>query len=257
MGGIGVEIFQDYAVALPPLNQTLARRLMEDTKVYKMLQGYRGKPPADLRQLEQIIVSFSNLIVDFPEILVMDMNPIAISNGKATALDVRIILDPQAVSQETLYPHLIISPYPMRYVTRWHLTDGTEVLLRPIKPEDEPLEHEMFTSLSEASLRERFYQTIKNITHEMHVRFCNIDYDREMAIVAEVREKDKRRIIGIGSFMIEPDGKKCEFSVLIHDDYQRQGLASKLLDILIGIAHEKGLEDFTDLSNRKTTRWYG
>jgi acetyltransferase len=244
MGGIGVEIYRDYAVGLPPLNQTLARRLMEDTKVYEMLNGYRGKPPADLRQLEQIIVGLSNLIVDFPEILVMDMNPIAISNGKATALDARIILDPTVAHGDNLYRHLAITPYPMRYVSRWHLLNGTEVLLRPIKPEDEPLEHEMFTTLSEASLRERFYQLIKTITHAMHVRFCNIDYDREMAIVAEIRERDKRRIIGIGSYVIEPSRKKCEFSVLVHDDYQRQGLASKLLDILIGIADEKGIEEF-------------
>lgn len=244
MGGIGVEIFQDYAIGLPPLNQALARRLMEDTKVYKMLQGYRGKTPADLRQLEQILVSFSNLIVDFPEILAMDMNPIAISDGKAVALDARILLDQGANHPEAPYPHLVITPYPMRYVTRWHLRDGTEVLLRPIKPEDEPLEHDMFTSLSEATLRERFYQAIKTITHEMHARFCNIDYDREMAIVAEIRKQGKRRIIGIGSFMIEPDGKSCEFSVLVHDDYQGQGLASKLVDIIIGIADEKGLAEF-------------
>jgi acetyltransferase len=244
MGGIGVEIFRDYALGLPPLNQALARRLMEDTQVYKMLQGYRGKTPADLRQLEQIIVSFSNLIVDFPEILAMDMNPIAISDGKAIALDARIILDRQAGDQGTPYPHLVITPYPMRYVTRWHLRNGTEVLLRPIKPEDEPLEHEMFTTLSEATLRERFYYPIKNITHEMHARFCNIDYDREMAIVAETREKGKKRIIGISSFVIEPDSRQCEFSIIIHDDYQGQGLAAKLVDIIIGIADEKGLEEF-------------
>jgi len=260
MGGVGVEIFQDYAVGLPPLNQALARKLMEDTKIYRMLQGYRGKAPADLRQLEQIIVSFSNLIVDFPEILAMDMNPIAISGGKAVALDARIILDPQGIHHDTPYPHLVITPYPMRYVTRWHLRDGMEVLLRPIKPEDEPLEHEMFTSLSEATLRERFYQAIKTITHEMHVRFCNIDYDREMAIVAEIRDNGKRRIIGIGSYMIEPDGRKCEFSVLVHDDFQGQGLASKLVDIIIGIADEKGLEEFygyIEPKNRKMVNLTG
>ncbi|PKN17374.1 MAG: acetyl-CoA synthetase [Deltaproteobacteria bacterium HGW-Deltaproteobacteria-6] len=254
MGGIGVEIFRDFAVGLPPLNQALARRLMEDTRVYKMLQGYRGKKPADLRQLEQIIVSLSNLIVDFPEILMMDMNPLAISDGKAVALDARIILDRPDGLKETPYPHLVITPYPARYITRWHLRGGTEAILRPIKPEDEPLEHEMFTSLSPATLRERFYQTIKTITHEMHARFCNIDYDREMAIVAEINEKGKRRIIGIGSFVIEPDSRKCEFSVLVHDDYQGQGLAAKLVDVIIGIADEKGLEEFygyIEPSNRK------
>ncbi|PKN84263.1 MAG: acetyl-CoA synthetase, partial [Deltaproteobacteria bacterium HGW-Deltaproteobacteria-1] len=254
MGGIGVEIFRDYALGLPPLNQALARRLMEDTQVYKMMQGYRGKKPADLHQLEEIIVSFSNLIVDFPEILVMDMNPLAVSDGKAVALDARIILDPKAGDQATPYPHLVITPYPMRYVMRWHLRNGTEVILRPIKPEDEPLEHEMFTTLSEATLRERFYYPIKNISHEMHARFCNIDYDREMAIVAETREKGKKRIIGISSFVIEPDSRRCEFSVIVHDAYQGQGLAAKLVDIIIGIADEKGLEEFygyIEPTNRK------
>ena len=244
MGGIGVEIFRDFAIGLPPLNQTLARLLMEETKVFQMLQGYRGKMPADLRMLEQMIVNFSNLIMDFPEIQAMDINPVAISKGQAYALDARIILDPQALTAPATYPHLIITPYPTRYVTRWHLRDGMEVLLRPIKPEDEPLEHQMFTSLSEETLRERFYHTIRNITHDMHVRFCNIDYDREMAIVAEVRENGGRRLAGIGSFNIEADLKKCEFSVIVHDDFQGKGLAHKLVDILIGIADEKGLEEF-------------
>jgi acetyltransferase len=159
-----------------------------------------------------------------------------------------------ALHHDTPYPHLVITPYPMRYVSRWHLRDGTEVLLRPIKPEDEPLEHAMFTSLSEDTLRERFYQAIKTITHEMHARFCNIDYDREMAIVAEIRENGKRRIIGIGSYMIEANGKCCEFSVLVHDDFQGHGLASKLVDLIIGIADEKGMEEFfgyIELKNRK------
>jgi acetyltransferase len=244
MGGIGVEIFRDFSIALPPLNQTLARRLMEETKVYTMLQGYRGKAPADLGRLESIIVSFSNLIVDFPEILAMDMNPVAVSNGQAQALDVRIILDREKIDQGTPYPHLLVTPYPTSHIVHWQLADGREVNLRPIRPEDEPLEHEMFTSLAEETLRERFYQTIKTITHEMHVRFCNIDYDREMVMVAEIRENGGRRLIGMGGFNIEADFKRCEFSILVHDDFQGQGLAYKLLDILIGIADEKGLEEF-------------
>lgn len=242
MGGIGAEIFRDFSIGLPPLNQTLARRLMEGTKVYQMIQGYRGKPPADIRQLEQIIVSFSNLIVDFPEIAEMDVNPIAISNGKAYALDARIIIDKDALGYTSLYPHLAITPYPTRYVMPWRLLDGTEVILRPIRPEDEPLEHQMLATLSKESLRGRFFQVIKNITHEMLIRFCNIDYDREMAIVAKVGEGENRRIIGIGRLIIEPDFKNAEFAVVVHDDYQRRGLGYKLVDMLIGIAQEKGLE---------------
>ncbi|HUV80117.1 MAG TPA: bifunctional acetate--CoA ligase family protein/GNAT family N-acetyltransferase [Candidatus Bathyarchaeia archaeon] len=242
MGGIGTEIFGDFSIGIPPLNQTLARRLMEETKVYRMIQGYRGRQPADIRQLEQIIVSFSNLIVDFPEIAEMDVNPLAVSKGKAYALDARIVIDKDSLDYTSQYPHLVTTPYPTRYITPWRLLDGTEVLLRPIRPEDEPLEHEMLTTLSEDSLRGRFFQVIKKIPHEMLTRFCNIDYDREMAIVAEVREGKKRRIVGIGRLIIDPDFQEGEFAVLVHDDCQGRGLGYKLVDSLIGIAQEKGLK---------------
>jgi len=242
MGGTGAEFFRDFSIGLPPLNQTLARRLMEDTRVHSMIQGYRGKTPADMRQLEEIIVSFSNLIVDFPEIAELDVNPIVISDGKAYAVDARIVLDKSAIDSASPFPHLVITPYPTKYVVPWRMQDGTEVLLRPIEPEDEPLEHEMLTTLSEESLRGRFFQVIKNITHEMLTRYCNIDYDREMALVGEVREGDKRRIIGIGRLISEPDFKKGEFAVVVHDDYQGRGLGYKLVDMLIGVGHEKGLE---------------
>lgn len=258
MGGPGVQLFKDFSVGLPPLNQTLARRLMEETEIYKMLRGYRGKAPADLWQLEKIIVSFSNLIIDFPEITEMDIHPIAVTNGKAYALNARIALDRQCFLFSTMtFPHLIISPYPTRYISHWRLSDGADVLLRPIRPEDEPLEHEMLTTLSEETLRGRYYQTLKNISHKMHVQSCNIDYDREMAIVAEIRENGKRKIIANGRLIIESDFTKGEFGVLVHDDYQGKGLAHKLLDVLIGIADEKGLEEFYGViqtTNRKMLR---
>lgn len=243
MGGIGVQIFQDFSIGLPPLNQALARKLMEETRVFRLLQGYRGKPPADLGKLEQIVLSFSNLIADFPEIAEMDINPLAISDGKVFALDARIILDPGYADGSPSHPHLIISPYPTKYVINWALPDGTGVLFRPIRPEDEPLEHEMLTSLSEKTLKERFFQVIKQITHEMHVRLCNIDYEREMAIVAEIREGERRRIVGIGRLIIEPDLKKAEFAVVVHDAFQGKGLGYKLVDMVIGIGHEKGVEE--------------
>jgi acetyltransferase len=243
MGGIGAGIFRDFSVGLPPLNQTLARRLMEETAVYKMLHGYGGKAPADMRQLEQILVSFSSLIVDFPEIAEMDINPIAITGGQACALDARIVLDRDVLDRSTPYPHLAITPYPTRYIMPWTLPDGTDVLLRPIRPEDEPLEHEMLTSLSEQTLTERFFSPIKDITHQMLIRFCNIDYDREMAIVAEIREAEQRRIIGIGRLIIEPDFRSGQFAVLVHDDYQGKGLGYTLIDMMIGIAQGKGLEE--------------
>ncbi len=242
MGGIGTELFHDFAVGLPPLNQTLARRLMEETRVHRMLQGFRGRPPADLRELEQILVRFSNLVVDFPEIAEMDINPLAISQGKAWALDARIVIDEASLDAESPYPHLVITPYPSRYVMPWKLSDGREVLLRPIRPEDEPLERDMLSTLSEESLRGRFFQVIRKIPHEMLTRFCNIDYDREIAIVAEIREQDQRRFIGIGRLIMDPDFRNSEFAVVVHDEYQGTGLGYKLIDSLIGIAQERNLQ---------------
>ena len=242
MGGTGAEFFRDFSIGLPPLNQTLARRLVEDTRVSRMIQGYRGKTPADMRQLEEILVSFSNLIVDFPEIEEIDVNPLVMSEGRACAVDARIVLDNGAIDTASPYSHLVITPYPTKYVIPWRMQDGAEVLLRPIAPEDEPLEQTMLTTLSEESLRGRFFQVIKNITHEMLTRYCNIDYDREMAIVGEVREGDERKIVGIGRLISEPDFKRGEFAVVVHDDYQGRGLGYKLVDMLIGIGHEKGLD---------------
>lgn len=242
LGGITAEIFRDFSIGLPPLNQTLARRLMEDTKVFRMLEGYRGRQPVDLKQLEQIVVSFSELIVDFPEIDEMDINPIAIANGVPIALDARIILDKNCIEYVPPYPHLVITPYPSRYVTPWTLEDGTAVILRPIRPEDEPLEHGMLETLSSDTVRGRFFQSIKNLSHAELTRFCNIDYEREMAIVAELREGRRRRLVGVSRLIMDPDMRSGEFAVLIHDDYQNKHLGSKLVDMLIGIAMEKHME---------------
>ena len=242
MGGMRAEVYKDVSFAIPPLNQTLARILMEETEICKMLKGSPAKTPAEFREIEQIIVSFSNLIVDFPEIAEMDINPIVISNGKALAVNARIVLEESEFEQTTQYPHVVITPYPTRYVSHWLLSDGTNVLLRPIKPEDEPLEHELLSTLSEATMRARFFSIIKDISHEMLVRYCNIDYDREMAIVAEVRDGGKRKLIGIGRLIIDREFKSGEFAVLVHDDYQSKGLGPKLVDVLIGVAEEKGLE---------------
>jgi acetyltransferase len=253
-GGISVELLSDFSVGLPPLNQTLARRLMEETRVYRMLQGFRGRQPADIRQLEKILVGFSRMIIDFPEIREVDINPLAVCQGKAVALDARILLDRDVLAnlldQDVLaekaspYSHLAITPYPTRYVTPWRLKDGTEVILRPIRPEDEPLEHEMLTTVSEATIRSRFYQNLKHISHDMHVRSCHIDYDRQMTIVAETRTDQKKRIVGIGSLTIDTNGGGGEFAIIVHDDFGGRGLASKLLDVLIGIAAERGLKEF-------------
>jgi len=240
-GGVGHDLFHDYSIALPPLNQALARRLIEETKAYDMLLGYRGRPPVDIRQLERMLVSVSNLIVDFPEIVSLEMDPMAVVEDRVLVLGAAMAIAPTPAGRRTSYPHLVITPYPARYTTRWRLKDGAEVVLRSIRPEDEPLEHDMLTSLSEETLRERFFSPMNEWTHDTLVRFCNIDYGREVAIVAEpVGEK---RIIGIGRLVIQPDLTSSEFAVLVHDRLQGQGLGYKLVNLLIGIAREKGLDE--------------
>ncbi len=191
----------------------------------------------------------------------MDINPLAISNGKAFALSARVIIDKDSLDYPSPYSHLVITPYPTRYVMPWMLPDGTEVLLRPVKPEDEPLVKEMLSSLSEKTLKERFFQVIKSITHEMLIKLCNIDYNREMTsgaeLMAEIRENSAKKIIGIVGLMIDPDFKTGEFGVIIHDHYQGKGIGYKLIDVLIGIAQEKGLEEFYGIAlaeNRKMLR---
>ncbi len=241
-GGVGAEVFNDISFGLPPLNETLAKLLMEETEIYRVLKESHPTKPVDLSEIARIIVSFSNLIVDFPEISAMSINPIVVAHGKACAVNARVVLENTETSPTNQYPHLVITPYPTRYVSPWQLSDGREVILRPVRPEDEPLEHELLASLSEATMRSRFFSVIKDISHEMLVRYCNIDYDREIAIIAELREGDRKRMIGIARLISDRDHRSGEFAVLVHDGFQGHGLGYKLVDVMIGIAQEKGLE---------------
>jgi acetyltransferase len=243
LGGIGVELFKDFSIGLPPLNQVLAERIIEETRIYQALsKGLRNKPPIDMKALEEVVVRFSNMIADFPEIAEMDINPLAVSEGQLVVLDARIIIDPAITDRTEAYQHLVIMPYPSKYVTPWKLRDGTEVILRPIRPEDEPMELEFIRGLSTETSRFRFFQIIKDLPHEALVRFCNIDYDREMAFIAETRDGDRRKEIGVARLILEPNKKHGEFAVVVADSHQGSGLGMKLVDMLIGVAREKGVE---------------
>jgi acetyltransferase len=243
MGGVGVELFKDFALGLPPLNQTLVRRIMEETKVYQLLKGYRNVPPANLKLLEELMVLFSQMLVDFPQLKEVDINPLFINETEAYVLDARIAIDTKKVF-EKLEPHqhLIITPYPRKYETMWRLRDGRTVLLRPIKPEDEPMWLEMFRNFSEESIRYRFFQIIKDTPHETRVRYCNIDYDREIAIVPELTEDGRRKILGVVRVSIEPDGRSGEIAFIVADPWQGLGLGTKLVDYAIEISKDMKLE---------------
>ena len=243
MGGVGVELFKDFAIGIPPLNQTLVRRMMEETKVYQLLKGYRNVPPANIKLLEEIIVRFSQMLVDFPQLKEVDINPLFINEKEAFAIDARIVIDKERVfAKLEPHQHLVITPYPKKYETLWKLRDGRTVLLRSIKPEDEPLWLEMFQNFSEESIRYRFFQIIKDTPHETRVRYCNIDYDREIAIVPELTEEGRRKILGVVRVSIEPDGKAGEIAFIVADPWQSLGLGTKLVDYTIEICKERGIE---------------
>jgi acetyltransferase len=243
MGGIGVELFKDFSLGLPPLNQTLVRRMMEETKVYQLLRGYRNVPPANIKLLEEIIVNFSQMLIDFPQLKEVDINPLFINETEAFALDARVVVDKKKVF-EKLEPHqhLVITPYPKKYETVWKLRDGRNVILRPIKPEDEPLWLEMFQNFSEESIRYRFFQIIKDTPHETRVRYCNIDYDREIAIVAEMTENERRKILGVARVSLESDSKTGEIAFIVADPWQGLGLGTKLVDYAIEICEDMNIE---------------
>jgi acetyltransferase len=243
MGGVGVELFKDFALGIPPLNQTLVRRMMEETKVYQLLKGFRNVPPANIKLLEEIIVRFSQMLVDFPQLKEVDINPLFIDEKQAFAFDARIVIDAKRVFAKLApHQHLVITPYPRKYETLWRLRDGRTVILRPIKPEDEPLWLEMFQNFSEESIRYRFFQILKDTPHEIRVRYCNIDYDREIAIVAELTEGARRKILGVVRVSIEPDGKTGEIAFIVADPWQGLGLGTKMVDYVLEICTDMKLE---------------
>ncbi len=243
MGGVGVELFKDYSVGLPPLNTTLIRRMMEETKIYQLLKGYRNAPPANLKLLEETMLLFSQLLIDFPQIKEIDINPLLVSEKEVRILDARIVVNKERVFKKMEpHQHLVISPYPKKYEKLWVLRNKQEVLLRPIKPEDESMWLEMFQNFSEESIRYRFFQMLNDTPHEMRVRYCNIDYDREIAIVAETTEDERRKFIGVTRLSIEPDGRRGEMAFIVGDKWQNYGLGTKMVDYVLEIAKEMRVE---------------
>jgi acetyltransferase len=200
-------------------------------------------PPANIKLLEEILVCFSQMLVDFPQLKEVDINPLFINEKEAFVIDARIVIDKELVfAKLEPHQHLVITPYPKKYETLWKLRDGRTVLLRPIKPEDEPLWLEMFQNFSEESIHYRFFQIIKDTPHEVRVRYCNIDYDREIAIVPELTENGHRKILGVVRVSIEPDGKAGEIAFIVADPWQGLGLGTKLVDYAIEICKDMKIE---------------
>jgi acetyltransferase len=244
MGGTSAESFKDVSVGFPPLNQVLARRLIEDTDVFK--RSLSSGQPFNLRVLEEILVKFSRLVIDFPEIKEIDVNPLILTDSDAQAVDARMIFEWNRIMREVADHHdnNLIADYPKEYVVSRKLRNGTEVVLRPIKAEDEGRFNELLKSLSVESMRFRFFEIIKEMPHERLTRYCNLDYDRQIALVAELKQ-ESRQIIGAGRVIAHPNRKSGEFAVLVRDDLQGLGLGSMLTDYIINVARDMRLENIS------------
>jgi acetyltransferase len=246
MGGTLVEVFKDRALALPPLNTTLARRVMERTKIYTALKGVRGKPPVNLAELEHLMVRFSQLVVEQSWIKEIDINPLLASPERLLALDARVVLYEPEVTEDQL-PKLAIRPYPTQYVETWTMKDGTNVVIRPIRPEDEPLMAKFHEPLSERSVYLRYFYPMKlsqRIEHERLSRISFIDYDREMALVVERQNPDtgEPAIIAAGRLIKVRGTEDAEFAILVQDAYQRGGLGTEILRRLLDVGRKEGIK---------------
>lgn len=242
-GGVFVEILQDRALALPPLNRALARRLMERTRIYHALKGVRGKKPVDLEALETLLVRFSQLVTDFIEIAEIDINPLSVSSQQIVALDARILL----TSQGQVRPPLAIRPYPSQYVKSLTLKDGANLVVRPIRPEDEPLIVDFHASHSEHTLRMRFFGLVRTLTRDSLIRLCHLDYDRELALVAVDQGEKSQKIAGVSRYHLQPDTGDAEFAIVVGESWQRRGLGTHLMQRLIAIAREAGVRRLVGL----------
>ena len=239
-GGTAVEILRDRAVALPPLNQFLARRLIEETRIHRMLQAYRNLPPADLAAVERVLLRVSELVCELPHVTELDINPLMADPDGAWVVDARIGVDSPAPSLEP-YGHMAIHPYPAHLGDRFQLSDGTDIRIRPIRPEDAEIEQDFVRNLSEESKYFRFMRTLHELTHEMLVRFTQIDYDREMAFIAVTERAGAEVELGVARYTINPDGESCEFAIVVADDWRGLGIGTRLLRTLMGAAKARGL----------------
>jgi acetyltransferase len=240
LGGQLVEVFRDRALGLPPLTSTLARRMMERTKIYKALGGIRGRAPVDHGALEQILIRFSQLVAEMPRIKEIDINPLLASPGCIVALDARIVLHPWNIADQEL-PRTAIRPYPSSYVEKWALRDGSLITLRPIRPEDELKLVRFHESLSDRSIYLRYFHQMSlsaRITHERLARVCFIDYDREIVLVAE---SENGEIVAVGRLTRERSSAEGEFALLVSDGWHERGLGTELLRRLISLARNEGI----------------
>jgi acetyltransferase len=241
-GGTAVEVLQDSAVALPPLTTVLARRLIERTRVSRLLDGFRNSPPANREAVVEVLLRVSDLVTVLPEIVELDINPLFAGPHGTVAVDARIRVARHAATGDP-HAHMAIAPYPRHLVERAYLADGTPLTIRPIRPEDAEGERDFVRGLSAEAKRLRFLQAMKELSPAMLARFTQIDYAREMALVATIEtEAGGQRHVGSARYVLEPDGRTCEFAIVVADEVQGRGVGTRLMQALFKAAREHRME---------------
>ena len=258
-GGTMIELIDDRAMELPPLNQFLARRLIERSRVAETLGDWRGAKAINMDALEQVLLRVSEMVCELPQLREMDINPLIVDETGAVAVDARIVIDhaPQSVGGHAKnYNHLAILPYPARFEQLWPLRGGGEYTVRPIHPDDAQMLQEMMHHLSPESRYFRFVSSLVELPPSMLARFTLIDYDREMALVAVFKERkaapngdllETERIVGVSRYITNPDQSSCEFALVVADDFSGKGLGSRLMQSIMDVARDKGLTDIEGL----------
>lgn len=238
-GGTAVEVMRDRAVALPPLNRFLASNLIRHTRTARLLQCHRNLAAVNMDELELALCRVSEMVCELPQIVEMDINPLVADDTGVLALDCRIVVAHRTPSLDA-YSHMAIHPYPHHLTTQIQLADGTNITIRAIRPEDAEIEQSFVRKLSPQSKYFRFMQTLNELTPEMLIRFTQLDYNRELALIAVQEKSGKELELGVARYVMNPDGKSCEFALVVADEWQRRGIGSQLMTRLMEAAQDRG-----------------
>ncbi|MCW5598577.1 MAG: bifunctional acetate--CoA ligase family protein/GNAT family N-acetyltransferase [Nitrosomonas sp.] len=240
-GGVLVEVLGDRAVALPPLNRFLVKDMIQRTRIAKLLTAFRNLPPIHMVALESVLMRVSEMVCELPWIKEMDINPLIVDENGACAVDARMVVNylPPSVDR---YAHMAIHPYPVHLITHWQMPDGTDLTIRPIRPEDAEIEQAFVRNLSAESKYFRFMDTLQELSQPMLVRFTQIDYDREMALIAVLEEDGHEKELGVCRYVASHDGQTCEFALVVADEWQKKGIGNKLMNCLFDAARARGIK---------------
>lgn len=244
-GGVAVEVYQDRAIALPPLNEVLIDDMISKTRVARLIGSFRHLPPVDTHALVEVLLRISEMVCELPQVTEMDINPLVADENGVIAVDARFTVHPVPRTRRK-YAHMAIHPYPQDLVREVTLRGGEQVVIRPIRPEDARIEETFVNSLSSESKYFRFMEVLKRLTPQMLVRFTQIDYDREMAFIATVEDGaggGGEIEVGVARYGIEADGRSCEFAIVVADEWHDRGLGSRLMKALMAEAKARGLRE--------------